>query len=138
MLALAMDKSAVKNFMGKMVREEILDAFEVRTVEISAATHISIEANPPTTWGELRPMIFEILKLSAKPKHMKIVFSRANAETLHTNAAALFLNLVYENDELTFTTASSQKEFALDKSIDIAWDDWIRGFFKDFPISDRL
>jgi len=137
MLALEMEKAAVKSFMGKMLREEILDVFEVRLVEISAATRISIEATTPAAWMGLRPMIFEIMKLSAKPRFMKIVFSLPNAEELHSNAAALFLNLVYENDNLTFTTASAQKEFALDKSIDIAWDEWIRQFFRGFPVKDR-
>jgi len=135
-----MDNSAVKNFMGKILREGIFDAFEVRTVEISATTRISIEAPTSTPWGELRPMIFEIMKLSAKPKHMKIVFSRPNAEEIHTNAAALFLNMVYENDGITFTTASAQKEFALNKEIDLAWDEYVRSFmnnFKDFPVRDR-
>ena len=132
-----MDNSAVKSFMGKILREDIFDAFEVRTVEISVAANITIEAPAPTPWRDLRPMLFEIIKLSGKPKQMKIVLSRPNPEDVHENAAALFLNMIYENDGITFTTATSQKQFALNKDIDILWDDRIRGFFKNFPIRDR-
>jgi len=135
MLALEMEQIAVKGFMGKLLREEIFDAFEARTVEIAVATRITIEGITP--WAELRPLVYEIIKLSSKPKHMKIILSYRNADEIHSNAAALFLNMVYENDGLTFTTASAQKEFALDKSIDIAWDEWVRGFLSGFPIQDR-
>jgi len=135
MLALEMEQTIVKGFMGKLLREEIFDTFEARTVEIVAATRITIEGI--TAWAELRPMVYEIIKLSPKPKHMKIIFSHRDAQEIHINAAALFLNMVYENDSVTFTTASAQKEFALDKSIDIVWDEWIRKFLVGFSVKDR-
>ena len=116
MLALELEKSAVKEFMGKLLRENLFDAFEIRMVEIYTNTRITIdgaaESGEFAAWGGVRPLVYEIIKLCSKPRQIKIIFSRKNPTEIHTNAAALFLNLVYENDGVTFTTATAQKEFA--------------------------
>jgi len=141
MLAMELDKDNVKGFMAKLLREEIFDAFEVRTVEVATTTRITIDGAAEqggfATWAAVRPLLYEIIKLCPKPRFMKIIFSCR--EEVHTNAAALFLNLVYENDGVTFTTAAAQKEFALDKSLDFAWDDWMREFFakNGLSVKDR-
>jgi hypothetical protein len=142
MLALEMDKSEVKIFMGKLIRENVFDDFETRSVEVFAAIKFSIDGMKETgfaAWSEIRPLVYEVMKLCAKPRQIKIIFSHKNFTEIHTNAAALFLNLLYENDSVTFTTACAQKEFALDKSLDAAWDDWVRNFFAKtgFSITDR-
>ena len=160
MIAVAMDPAGVKGFMNRLLREDILDIFEVRGVEMALNTRISIngalEASPAdeeheteakpknlgyTTWEALRPLIFAIIKTSAKPKQVKIVFSykASAAKEIHQNAAALFLNMVYENDTVNFTTATAQREFSLEKSLDDTWDEWVRGFFvqKDIAVTDR-
>ena len=158
MIAVAMDTTAVKGFMGRLLREDVLDEFEVRGVELGINIRISIngalEAETPEvtegtkapspgyiTWEALRPMIYDIIKAGAKPKLIKIVFSykAQDAATIHANAAALFLNMVYESDSVYFTTATAQREFALDKSLDDTWDTWVRGFFaqKNIVVTDR-
>ena len=140
MLALELNKDTVKIFMGRILREEIFDAFEVRNIDISTAAHIAIDGGIKdetdqrakfNTWETLRPLVYTIIKSSSKPRHMKIVFSCKPEQALeiHHNAAALFLNMLYENDGITFTTATSQREFAMDKSLDSAWDEWVTGFF---------
>jgi len=160
MLAVAMDAGLVKGFMGRLLREDTLDEFEVRGVEIGLNTRVSIngvletaegsseenaqEIKTPATyiaWGALRPLVYSIIKTSAKPRLVKIVFSykAPDIANIHANAAALFLNMVYENDAVSFTTATAQKEFALDKSLDISWDEWVRGFFmrKNIIVTNR-
>jgi len=133
----------VRNFMGKILREDILDAFAVRNVELTLLTHIAIsgkreddeEDKKYITWGEVRPMAYELIKNGAKPKNIKIVFSHVAPGEVHENAAALFLNFVYENDGATFTTATAQREFALDKSLDAAWDEWVEKYFADIKVT---
>ena len=158
MIAVAMDTAAVKGFMGQLLREDILDEFEVRGVEIGLSTRISIngaleapsteeteDSKPPNTsyitWEALRPLVYAIIKTGTKPGMIKIVFSyKAEAvKEVHTNAAALFLNMVYENDAVSFTSATSQKEFILDKSLDDSWDEWVREFLtrKNIQVTDR-
>ena len=160
MIAVTMEPGLVKGFMGRLLRENTLDEFDVRGVEIAINTRVSINgaletpestkeedataAKTPAayiTWEAVRPLVYSIIKSSSKPKFVKIVFSykAGSAATIHGNAAALFLNMVYENDAVSFTTATAQKEFALDKSLDDSWDQWVRGFFvrKNILVMDR-
>jgi len=158
MIAVTLDSAQVKGFMGQMLREDVFDEFEVRGVEIGLDVRISIngvlevevedevaadtqKVQGFSTWAALRPLVYTIIKTGQKPKLIKIVFSykAQNVHAIHPNAAALFLNMIYENDNVHFTTATSQKEFALDKSLDNNWDDWMRAFFaqKNITITDR-
>ncbi|MCL2572622.1 MAG: DUF5721 family protein [Defluviitaleaceae bacterium] len=150
MISVEMEPVSVKAFMNRILREDILDQFEVRAAEMTIATRMTIngaleihdsdEEIPQTpgyiTWEALRPLLFAIIKTGAKPKLIKIVFSykAAIAKDLHPNAAALFLNMTYENDAVSFTTATAQREFALDKSLDDTWDNWTRSFFMENSI----
>jgi len=151
MLALELNKSAVKSFMGQILREDIFDKFEVRSVEIATNIRINIDGlyEPEgdqksgfATWEALRPMVYSIIKTSLKPRYVKIVFSyKANeACDVHANAAALFLNMAYQDDNVLFTTGTSQREFILDKSLDANWDEWVRGFFVQIGllVADRV
>jgi len=148
MIAVTMTPELVKTFMNRILREDVLDAFEVRAVELGLSIRISIagaleavpvednEESKPlspgyTSWEALRPLIYAIIKTGEKPKQIKIVFSfkASDIGSIHPNAAALFLNLMYENGIVSFTTATAQREFALDKSLDDIWDEWVRNFF---------
>ncbi|MCL2187246.1 MAG: DUF5721 family protein [Defluviitaleaceae bacterium] len=152
MLSLALPPAAVKNFMGQLLRETQFDFFAVRNVELTLATHISIsglletegEEAPGkkkyTSWGELRPLVYDLIKRATKPKLIKIVFSHPAPVDIHTNAAALFLNMTYEGDRIIFTTATSQQSFALEKTLDTAWDEWVQTFFinKNISVENNL
>ena len=146
MLALELDKTAVKPFMGQLLRDPLFDSFEVRSVEIITNIRTSIDGQlegetpeadaPPQkpgfiTWEALRPLVYAIIKTSPKPRYIKVVFSykAAVACDIHSNAAALFLNLAYENDGVHFTTGTAQREFVFEKTLDSAWDEWVQGFF---------
>ena len=134
MLSLEMEKNGVKEFMSRLLKEDLFNDFEARTVEILTGHKITIDATSNiSAWNETRPLVYEIIKHCPKPKQIKIVFSYT--KEIHTNAAALFLNLVYENDGICFTTATSQKEFVLDKGIDFAWDNFVREFFEKAGIN---
>jgi len=123
----------VKEFMGKLLKEDIFDHFEVRKVEIVSFMHFEINhiaaKEDFTTWAVLREYVFNIIKGAEAPTLIKIVFSKNDAENIHENAAALFLNFHYEAGEAYVTTGTAQKVFAMDKSVDHAWEDWVNAFF---------
>lgn len=142
MLSKELDNTAVKSFMGKILKEAIFDDFDVRTVDIFAQMRINLECAKEEgflSWSQVRPLVYEIIKASPKPKHIKIVLSYSQPLNIHPNAAVAFLNIVYENDGVIFTTATAQKEFALDKAHDSAWDEYITSFFvtNSLVVSDR-
>ena len=144
MRAYAIGESEVKGFMNRLLREALFDGYEVRGVEISAMTRVDISGETEADetrrfclWSELRPLVRLIIQQGEKPRAVKIVFS-CGAEVcaaVHENASALFLNLLYENGGVTFTAATAQKQFALDKSLDAAWDDYVSRFFKDHGVN---
>ena len=140
MLALTVETSEVRAFMNRILVSDIFDALQVRVVELSSAINFSIDAGG-IAWEALKPTILAIIKAGHKPVRLKIVFSYHAAEVadIHTNAQALFLNLAYESDAITLTTATAQREFALDKSLDIAWDEWVLNFFaeKSVAVSEK-
>jgi hypothetical protein len=152
MLALELDKSTVKAFMGQLLREEIFDRFEVRGVEIATTIHINLDGRLEaagdgdkklgfSSWEEMRPIVYAIIKASPKPGYVKIIFSYKTCEVceIHSNAAALFLNFTYENDNVFFTTGTAQKEFLFEKSLDAAWDKWVKEFLAkaNLTVTDR-
>ncbi|MCL2604068.1 MAG: DUF5721 family protein [Defluviitaleaceae bacterium] len=145
MLSLKIDETAVKEFMNRLLRGDLFDTLSVRAAELTLATHIAIsgklenenapEAAPFSAWGDMRPLVYDLIKRGTKPKLMKIIFSHPAPADIHTNAAALFLNLIYEKDTVTFTAATAQREFALDKTLDAAWDTWVREFLAKLGIT---
>ena len=141
----------IKFFMGKLLKENTFDNFEVRGIEVCSFTKFEINGiladdernedskNNFCKWEILKPYIFQIIKGNAKPKSIKIIFSMPidQLTEIHSNASALFLNMLFVNDEVIFTIATSQKNFTLDKSVDNSWNDYIVKFLNknEIPIS---
>jgi hypothetical protein len=142
LLSLTLDESSVKGFMNRLLKDDIFDTFEIRGIEIAAVTRISIsgykdqEPDDSLTWAECKPLITAIIKSGSRPRYMKVIFCNGIEATaaLHENAQALFINMTYDNGQVIFTTACAQKEFALDKSLDIKWDSHVMAFFKKYGI----
>ena len=90
-------------------------------------------------WSEIKPFVHNIIKGGEKPGHIKIVFSMEPEEVLklHQNGAAMYLNVLYNGEEVFFTSATAQKGFSLDKSLDHVWEDYLVGFFKANGINAR-
>jgi len=150
------EQSGIKAFMNALLTSETFDFFEVRGVDISTLTHFNIsgqklagekteaaadgEEKPAKAcyckWAEIRPFAFNLIKGGARPSYIKIVFSMesAMAAKLHENAAAMYLNILYTADELYFTSATAQKGFSLDKSLDHVWEDYLIEFFRSNSI----
>ena len=146
MLALELSDDLVKGFMGRLLKEDIFCDFKVRSVDILAKNRFSLDGEISggdgkdySMWSEVRPLVFEIVKQMGKPSVFKIVLSHKEPHAIHENASALFLNLMYENGKVSFTTATSQKAFSLEKTLNSTWDEWMRKFFSSIGIvvSDR-
>jgi len=137
---------AVKPVMNQLLKGSAFDGFLVCGAEISVLTKIEISgildknyfpeeerANLNRNyvyWGEIKPFVLSLIKGGRTPSALKIVFSATDdgARALHENASSLFLNLLYEENKLRFTTAISQRSFSLDKSADAAWEQYIKRF----------
>ncbi len=147
MLALYIIESEVRDFMNKLLREEVFDGFEVRGVELNTLTKFEINGKLDKdflpddqketerlycTWSELRPHILNLIKGTKRPKTFKIVFSLPTqaVESLHKSASAYFLNLTFDGSIILITAMSSEKNFQMDKSVGNVWDEYATDFFK--------
>ncbi len=143
MLALTVSEDDVKIFMQKLLKEDIFDAFEVRTVIISTYTRIEISEEKQKQedesfkrqiclWEKIRPLVFSVLKGQKRPDYMKVVFSfdTGRIGEITENAAALFLNMTFDGTKVFITTGCAQKVFSLDKSPEMLWDEHIEGFLE--------
>lgn len=142
----------VKKTMGMLLKGDLFDDFEVRTVEVHTFTKFNIDGilnksffdtderemytRNYVLWEEIKPYVFNIIKGEKTPTYFKIVLS-ANGDTLNKfskDVSALFINLIYSQEKLTCTTGVALKNFVLDKSDEYEWDEYIRSFFKKAQI----
>lgn len=142
------------NFMNKLLKEGIFDNFQVRDIDIKTFTQFKIdcvkykiensqdEENPKIqflTWVEIKDYVINIIKGKKLPQHIKLIFSIPDdsLEKIHENAGSLFINLTYENNQVTILTGNSQKKFELNKNVDDAWDKFVINFFKKNGLNIR-
>ncbi len=75
------------------------------------------------------------------PKFIKLVLSADNetVSKISPEASALFINITFENNEITIITGSSTKTFTMDKRTDIMWDEYVEEFFTNnkIPVSTQ-
>jgi len=119
----------VKSLMNKLLKEDVFDNFEARTVQVVSFSKFDIQGEAP--WSKLRPFVLSIIKSGERPKSFKLVLAldKESTKELHANAAVAFLNIQLEGEEIICTTGTSQTNFALDKSLDHVWEDYINNFF---------
>ncbi len=138
MILISIPESNVKDFMKKLLKETLFDNFEINGVEIISFTKFEISGKlyednerKNCTWRELRPYIFNIIKGTQKPKIIKIIFSlpKEYLAKIHPNGASFYINMLFENDQICFTTGSSEKNFSLDKTVASNWDNYVKNFF---------
>lgn len=98
-------------------------------------------------WRDIRPVFLELIKGKKTPLGFQFVFrlSAENTEKLITssgitslraeNVSGLLLNIRYDGNALSCVTASSLNFFTMDKSLEHAWDEMIKRFFKKQEIS---
>lgn len=150
MYAFYIEGEDVKNFMNKLLRENTFDGYELRNVEIENIAKFEIDGSINRDylnededrsfcyWSEIKGYVFEIIKGNRLPKVFKVVLSLTadKVEILHPNGAAMFINIMFENDRVNFVTGTSQKNFSLDKGVDVAWEEYVHKFFKKLGLTE--
>lgn len=152
MYSFYIDGDDIKKFMNIFLKENKFDKFEVRSCELTTFVTFDIDCKLNKSWfdtvpernycewKELKPHIFELIKGKKKPKSMKFVMALSTkaAEKIHPNAQACFINIVFEEDKVGVVTGTAQKEFTLDKSLELVWGERIREFFEKLEITQNL
>ena len=97
-------------------------------------------------WKDLREFCFNIIKGKRTPLNFKFILSLAKADFEKflseneldgfrpENIQGLYLNFRYDGTLLQCVTGTSLNMFTLDKSLDNAWDEYVRNFFAQHEI----
>lgn len=142
------DSAQNKLFMNKLLVEKNFDDFEIRECTIVTKATFTIdgkfnkdwnenESKSYCSWGEIRPLAFEIIKGKKKPLYMKYIFAYSGEKALsfHHNAKACFINIIFKNDLVTVNTGTAQVEFSMNKDLEQVWDGFVTEFFKALGIT---
>jgi len=161
---IALQLTNTKNFMNTLLRTECFDHFLLQEATVVNGASIQIDGRMPKDFytaeeveeygidefdflpfSMLRGTCFDIFKGKKTPSAFSFVFllSPSNLEktlaslksgfTLN-DVSALFMNIRYQNGQLTLTTGISFKTFQLDKSLDHDWDLMVQKFLLQHDI----
>lgn len=154
----------IKEFMNVLLRTETFDSFLLSEGSVTTymtfhlegrpnadffspedAPYSQLNLEPYVPFSLVRPVCFDLIKGKRTPVSFKFVFqlSRENlARTLSSidpslsaeDISGMYLNLLYQNQQLTCTTGVSRRIFSMDKSLEHAWDDLVKRFLKTHKI----
>lgn len=154
----------IKEFMNILLRTETFDSFLLSEGSITTYMTFLLEGRPNTDFFSpedepynqliqesyvpfslVRSACFDLIKGKRTPSAFKFVFqlSRENlARTLSSIGGSLspediqgmYLNVNYQNQQLTCTTGISCRVFSMDKSLEHAWDELVKRFLKSHQI----
>ena len=156
-----------KDFMNKLLLQEAFDAFLVKEASISTfqTLHIDGKRNKSfyTTeeleelgtdidfvkWSEIKPLCFQAIKGKKTPLSFKFVFKLSEKNTekflLQTglpftpgDISGLFLNIIFENNEIHCVSGTALTIFTMEKSLDTEWDQMVTRFLKQIQVDYEL
>jgi hypothetical protein len=163
---IALQIKSMKNFMGALLGSSQFEPFLVEEVTITTFNTFNIdchivkefftkeelEAFEPngrslefSSWKEVRPVCFDLIKGKKTPVSFKIVLvaSRELIEKIAANPECgvaanlircLVLNIRYEGGKATCITGTSFTTFVMDKSVENLWDSYVKQMFSEFGI----
>ena len=154
----------IKEFMNILLRTEAFDSFLLSEGSITTYMTFLLEGRPNTDFFSpedeayhqilsesyipfflLRPTCFDLIKGKRTPSSFKFVFQLSSENQARTISSiggsfssediqGMYLNLIYQNQQLTCTTGVSCRVFSMDKSLEHAWDEMVKRFLKNHKI----
>lgn len=143
----------IKEFMNELLINEKYDSFYMFEARIRTALDYyingkvnkefyddEVNVDEYICWKDIKNSVFNLINGDRMPISFKIIlmFNRDNITRLiemnnlpisPEEISALFMNIYYENDELTVTTGTSLKIFTLDKTLENLWDDSVGKYY---------
>lgn len=137
-----------KEFTRKLFLESVFDNFVVGecnfvkdySVIIDGRTSESEDAvEESVTWDKVREIACHVIKGKELPKSFKIVLKLSKENTINTlkaleieapDGTGMFVNIRYNEGELSCTSGTSTTEFFLTKEMDKGWDAFVQKFLE--------
>ena len=156
MVALKIEEQ--KNFTSGLFIGDLFDKFLVREANIVTFNSFTIDGRVRhgyysdeeleekkieefSAWTAVKPFCFSLIKGKRLPESFRIVFMLSpDAKEKFVegrvpgigveSVGGLYLNVNYENNEMSVVTGTSMNIFTLDKTLEREWDEAIKQFFK--------
>lgn len=156
MVALKIEEQ--KTFTAGLFIGELFDRFLVREANITTFNSFMIDGRVRhgyysdeeleenqieeySAWKALKPFCFSLIKGKRLPESFRIVFmlSPDGKEKFvegrvpgmaPDSVGGLYLNVLYENNEMTVVTGTSLNIFIMDKTLEREWDESVKQFLK--------
>ena len=160
---IALTIADVKKFMQQLLISNTFDNFLIQEASVTTYAHFhidgllhkdffdsdkkeSLQEREYLYWKEIKEYIYNFIKGKRTPLNFKFTFCLSPQQTSDFFKAEAFsldisfirnliFNLYFDGKNLTCTTATSYKQFVLDKSIDISWDIYTKKFFQEMQIA---
>ena len=162
---IALQIEHIRDFMNKLLLTSSFDACRVSEAVITTFTTFTIDgilhpefydsdlidspdapAETQISWESIRPFCLSVFKGKRLPLSFHFVLQLPTEEipgfletygltTATDDIFGLFLNIQYRNEILTVTTGSSLRVFTGDRTLDQAWDAYVREFLKREELS---
>ncbi|MBE5972899.1 MAG: hypothetical protein E7246_10340 [Lachnoclostridium sp.] len=161
MIALKIEEQ--KTFTSGLFIGEMFDGFLVREATVITFNSFNIDGRIRhgyysdeeleenrieefSSWKVLKPVCFSLIKGKRLPESFRIVFmlspdAKERFVEKHVpgmqadQVGGLYLNVCYENNEMTVVTGTSMNVFTMDKTLEREWDESVKVFFQKHGIA---
>lgn len=159
---LALKITDIKGFMSKLLIKDTFHSFYLSEATISTFSTLNIDGKINKSfftdeeleglcgrqysyWKEIQPYCFNFVKGTKTPTSMKIIYALPPAEISNLLEASrlnytladiegLFINFKYFDSAITCVTGTSVRIFSMDKSLDEAFDQYIKQYLLSHEI----
>ncbi len=160
---IALEVADVGDFMQKFLKGSVFDRFYLVEGEVAtgATFHIDgklnsayfgsdeaeiMEGRTLSLWSEIKPIVYDLMKGKKLPvafhfvlqlscENCRWLLEKYHRQDLENQLAGLYLNIRYQEHQLTCVTGLSYKTFVMDKTMEHVWDDTARQFMKQNNIT---
>lgn len=162
---IALELTDIKDFMNKLLRQEVFDHFLLQEAMItSSATYningqitkgfFSEEEIAELQLGGCRFLPFSMLKTNCfdlikgkktpsafrfvfllSPKNMEKTILSVGSSYTPLDVSGMYINVKYQNQLLSLTTGIAYNTFSTDKTLELEWDKMVMKFLKQHQIS---
>ena len=153
--------SKIKEFTSQLFAGTAFDTYLLSEVLISTAATFTIDGHVNESfvgedgmkmaeyreglvlWSKVRPVCYEIIKGHKVPSKFRIVLklpehlmeqflAESGLQGMKEQIGGLFININFQNQELTCTTGTALKTFSLDKSLEDLWDEYAKKLLQQY------
>ena len=130
--------NSTKSFMSHILKKETFDNLCVVSVDITTFASFNINGSISGAsshasyclWRDIKPYVYTIIKGKTLPKSMKIVLAASPelASSFSSINFSFFINIRYDSSGASVTTGAFSREFSLDQTPQLSWDEYVKTF----------